>query len=303
MRRRIGARSRPPSPPDWQAGLVAAYTFSQVDVFGSRPLAGNPVAVVHGAAGLDDGQMADFARWTNLSETTFLLPPEDQGDYRLRIFTPATELPFAGHPTLGSAHAWLEAGGVPADGDRVVQECGLGLVELRRGTSDLGFKAPDLVRGGEVDDVTLERALTALGVRRDRVLRANWVDNGPGWLGLHLRGADDVLALRPDFAAMGDLQVGVIGRLDIDQSKDCGADYEVRAFCPELAVPEDPVTGSLNAGLAVWLTREGYLPGSYVARQGTAVGRDGRVRVSTDGDGAVWVAGTSRTVLSGIVDL
>ncbi len=285
-------------------GPVPHYSFSQVDVFGSRLLAGNPVAVVHDAAAIDEAQMAAFARWTNLSETTFLLPPEDpRADYRVRIFTPAVELPFAGHPTLGSAHAWLEAGGAPAADDHVVQECGLGLVTLRRETSDLGFQAPDLVRAGRVDDATLDRAVAALGVRRDRVLRANWVDNGPGWLGLHLSDADDVLGLRPDFAAMGDLQVGVIGRLDRDRSAACGADYEVRAFCPELAIPEDPVTGSLNAGLAQWLSREGHLPVSYVVRQGTAVGRDGRVRISTDDDGAVWVAGTSRALVTGTVSL
>jgi PhzF family phenazine biosynthesis protein len=283
---------------------VATYSFSQVDVFGSRPLVGNPVAVVHDARGLDDDQMAAFARWTNLSETTFLLPPEDAGaDYRLRIFTPAQELPFAGHPTLGSAHAWLEAGGVPSAADGIVQECGVGLVELRRDDEALAFRAPDLMRGGDVDEETLARAVASLRVDPARVVRSNWVDNGPGWLGIQLSSAEDVLGLRPDFAAMSGLEVGVIGELAEDQRTSVGADFEVRAFCPEFSVPEDPVTGSLNAGLALWLTRAGHLPPSYVARQGTALGRDGRVLISTDDTGGVWVGGTSRTVVSGTVNL
>jgi PhzF family phenazine biosynthesis protein len=283
---------------------VTTRSFSQVDVFGSRPLVGNPVAVVHAAAGLDEEQMAAFARWTNLSETTFLLPPEDPGaDYRLRIFTPGGELPFAGHPTLGSAHAWLEAGGEPAEAGRIVQECGVGLVELRRDDDGLAFRAPDLLRGGEVDDDTLAAAVAALGVDPVRVLRSNWVDNGPGWLGLQLSTADDVLGLQPDFAAMKGLEIGVIGELSSAQREEVGADHEVRAFCPEFSVPEDPVTGSLNAGLAMWLARAGHLPPFYVARQGTALRRDGRVQVSTDEAGGVWVGGATRTVVSGTVAL
>ena len=284
---------------------MTTYSFSQVDVFAPEPLTGNPVAVVHDATGLDDAQLAAFARWTNLSETTFLLPATDPAaDYRLRIFTPAEELPFAGHPTLGSAHAWLGAGGVPVVAGRVVQECGLGLVELRvlEGGS-LAFRAPDLLRGGEVDEPTLGRAVAALGVDRGRVVGANWVDNGPGWLGLELSSAEDVLALRPDYAAMAGLEIGVIGPLAQRDRDALGADYEVRAFCPELAVPEDPVTGSLNAGLALWLTRAGRLPPDYVARQGTVMGRDGRVVVSTDGDGDVWVGGSCHTLVEGTLTL
>lgn len=284
---------------------VTTYSFSQVDVFAPQPLTGNPVAVVHDATGLDDAQMAAFARWTNLSETTFLLPPEDPAaDYRLRIFTPADELPFAGHPTLGSAHAWLGAGGVPATAGRLVQECGVGLVELRLSEDrSLAFRAPDLLRSGEVDPATLDRAVAALGIARDRVVRSNWVDNGPGWLGLQLAGADDVLALTPDFAAMAGLEIGVIGPLDPDLRDAVAADYEVRAFCPGFAVPEDPVTGSLNAGFALWLTRAGHLPPDYVARQGTAMGRDGRVIVSTDGAGEVWVGGSCHTLVQGSLAL
>jgi PhzF family phenazine biosynthesis protein len=282
---------------------VATYTFSQVDVFGIRALAGNPVAVVHDATGLDDERMAEFARWTNLSETTFVLPPEDPAaDYRLRIFTPGEELPFAGHPTLGSAHAWLAAGGAPASADRVVQECGVGLVELRRGEDSLAFRAPDFLRTGPVDEETLGRVIGALGVEAGQLLDAWWIDNGPGWLGLELDSAATVLSLRPDFGGL-DVDTGVIGPLPADVSAEVGADVEVRAFCPGMGINEDPVTGSLNAGFAVWLTRAGRLPPSYVARQGTALGRDGRVQVSTDDAGDLWVGGASRTVVTGSVEL
>ena len=283
---------------------MTSHAFSQVDVFGHAPLSGNPVAVVHDAAGLDDDQMAAFARWTNLSETTFLLPPTVAGaDYRLRIFTPAEELPFAGHPTLGSAHAWLRAGGVPAQEGRLVQECGLGLVELRVEEGALSFRAPDFLRSGEVDEETLGRAVGALGIEPGRFVRAQWIDNGPGWLGVQVSSAAEVLGLRPDFAAMQGLQLGVIGPHSEEDRARVGADHEVRAFCPELSVPEDPVTGSLNAGFALWLTRAGHLPPDYVARQGTVLGRDGRVRVTTAPDGGIWVGGTTTTVVEGTVEL
>jgi PhzF family phenazine biosynthesis protein len=283
---------------------VPTYTFTQVDVFAARPTAGNPVAVVHDADGLSDEQMADFARWTNLSETTFLLEPSVPGaDYRVRIFTPAEELPFAGHPTLGSAHAWLRAGGRPAVAGTVVQECGLGLVEVREEEPRLAFAAPDLLRSGPVDRETLERATGALGIAPERVLRAAWVDNGPGWIGLHLATAADVLGLRPDFTAMTGLELGVVGVHAESDRAALGVDVEVRAFCPGLAVPEDPVTGSLNAGLAQWLTREGHLPAAYVARQGTVLGRDGRVAVTTDGEGRVWVGGACHALVEGTLTL
>ena len=282
---------------------MATYSFSQVDVFGRAPLTGNPVAVVHDATGLDDDQMAALARWTNLSETTFLLPPTDgAADYRLRIFTPAAELPFAGHPTLGSAHAWLAGGGAPAEQGRVVQQCGVGLVELRA-EAGLSFRAPELLRSGPVDEETLDRAVGSLGIERGRVVRASWIDNGPGWLGLQLESAAEVLDLEPDFARMRGLEIGVIGPHAEADRLELGADHEVRAFCPGLSVPEDPVTGSLNAGFAVWLIGEGHLPGRYVARQGTAMGRDGRVRVRADEVGDIWVGGSCRTVVSGTIDL
>src|SRR4051794_25249671 len=184
--------------------------------------------------------MAAFARWTNLSETTFLLPPQDPGaDYRLRIFTPGDELPFAGHPTLGSAHAWLEAGGSPASPDRVVQECGVGLVELRRDGEEVAFRAPDFLRTGPVDEETLGRVVGALGVESTQLVGAWWIDNGPGWLGLELDSAASVLSLRPDFAAL-EVDAGVIGPIDADQREATGADVEVRAFCPGLGINEDP---------------------------------------------------------------
>jgi len=271
--------------------------FSQVDVFSSEPLRGNPVAVVHDADGVSDEEMAAFARWTNLSETTFLLAPTDpRADYRLRIFTPGEELPFAGHPTLGSAHAWLEAGGVPAAGDAVVQECGAGLVTLRR-AGHLAFQAPPLRRSGPVSEEDLDAIAVALRLTRADLLDSQWIDNGPGWVGVLLRDAQTVLDLRPDWTSFGDLKIGVVGA----HAAGGPADVEVRAFCPQYGVPEDPVTGSLNAGIGQWLAGT-TLPASYVAAQGTVLQRSGRVRVSLV-DGEVWVGGDTRTTVSGTVSL
>ncbi len=270
------------------------HRFRQVDVFSPEPLCGNPVAVVHDADDLDGAQMAAFARWTNLSETTFLLrPTRPDADYRLRIFTPGAELPFAGHPTLGSAHAWLEAGGVPAADGVVVQECGAGPVRLRR-DARLAFAAPPLVRSGPVDEADLAAAAAALRIARDDVVEAAWIDNGPGWMGVLLRDADAVLALTPDFAAFGGLEIGVAGPGGV-------ADVEVRAFCPQHGIDEDPVTGSLNAGLAQWLAGR-VLPASYVAAQGTVLQRSGRVHVTT-GDGEVWIGGDTRSTVVGEASL
>ncbi|MDQ4053522.1 MAG: PhzF family phenazine biosynthesis protein [Actinomycetota bacterium] len=271
--------------------------FSQVDVFSAEPMLGNPVAVVHDADGVSDEQMAAFARWTNLSETTFLLRPTDPGsDYRLRIWTPGGELPFAGHPTLGSAHAWLEAGGVPARSDEVVQECGTGLVRVRRGER-LAFAAPPLVRSGPVSDDELATIVGALRIDAQDVVDAAWVDNGAGWVAVLVADADAVLGLRPDVGAFGGLDIGAVG--PHPAGSECA--IEVRAFAPEIGIPEDPVTGSLNAGLAMWLAGS-RLPTSYVAAQGTAIGRLGRVHVSVEDD-VVWVGGDTRTAISGQVDL
>jgi PhzF family phenazine biosynthesis protein len=272
-------------------------SFSQVDVFSAEPLRGNPVAVVHDADGVSDEQMAAFARWTNLSETTFLLAPTDPGaDYRLRIWTPGGELPFAGHPTLGSAHAWLAAGGVPVRSDEVVQECGAGLVRILRGDR-LAFAAPPLVRSGPVSDDDLATIVRALRIEAADVIDAAWVDNGADWVAVLLANADAVLALRPDFSAFDGLDIGAAGLHPA--GSECA--LEVRAFAPEVGIPEDPVTGSLNAGLGQWLAGS-RLPTSYVAAQGTAIGRHGRVFVSLEGE-VLWVGGDTRTTITGEVDL
>jgi len=274
--------------------MQQTHPFRQVDVFGSAPLTGNPVAVVHDADGLDDAQLQQLAQWTNLSETTFLLrPTTDQADYRLRIFTPSRELPFAGHPTLGSAHAWLEAGGVPR-GESIVQECGAGLVTIERGQR-LAFQAPPLLRDGPVSDDDLDQITRALRITRDDVVDSKWVDNGPGWVGVLLADARAVLALRPDLQSMGDLDIGVAG-LWPDGASD--AQVEVRAFDRST---EDPVTGSLNASLGQWLAGN-RLPDAYVAAQGTAIGRAGRVHVRREGE-TVWVGGDTRTAVHGEVAL
>lgn len=278
------------------AGRVAARPFAQVDVFTATPLLGNPVAVVLDAVGMTDEEMARFARWTNLSETTFVLPPRDPAaDYRLRIFTPGGELPFAGHPTLGSAHAWLQAGGSPARPGTVVQECGVGLVRLSRGDR-LAFAAPPLRRSGPVDDALRARVARALRLAPEDLLACAWVDNGPPWIGAVLRDGAAVLAVEPDLAAMGDLAVGVLGRWGPGHD----TDVEVRAFVPGMGVPEDPVTGSLNAGFATWLIGDGTLPPTYVAAQGTVLGRAGRVHVHREGED-VWVGGDTTTCVRGDV--
>lgn len=274
--------------------------FKTIDVFGRLPYFGNPLAVVLGGEGLSDEEMGRFARWTNLSETTFLLPPSNpEADYRVRIFNPARELPFAGHPTLGSCHAWLEAGGQPKDPGRVVQECGVGLVTLRRADDQLAFAAPNLVRSGPVDEPTLAQIAHALRVPRGEILQHNWVDNGPGWVAVMLPSADAVLGLQPDYRAMGDLKIGVVG--PYAGSSEC--QFEVRAFVPSLNVPEDPVTGSLNAGIAQWLIGAGLAPERYVASQGTVLGRAGRVYLERDGTGQVWVGGAVVTCAEGQVRL
>jgi PhzF family phenazine biosynthesis protein len=271
--------------------------FTQVDVFSDELTYGNPVAVVHDADDMSTQDMADFARWTNLSETTFLsTPTEKRADYRLRIFTPSRELPFAGHPTLGSAHAWLEAGGVAENPETVVQQCGAGLVEIRRDGTRLAFAAPPLIRGGAVAAGDLTDVVAFLGIGPELVVDAQWVDNGPGWVGLLLADAETVLALRPHHGNVGRLtDVGVIG----PHPPDSDVDFEVRAFMPQ---GEDPVTGSLNASLAEWLIRTGRAPSSYVAAQGTALGRRGRVYITQLGED-VWVGGDTVTGVTGMVQI
>jgi PhzF family phenazine biosynthesis protein len=273
-------------------------SFTQVDVFTTTPYHGNAVAVVLDGSGLSTEEMQRFAHWTNLSETTFVLPPSAAGaDYHVRIFTPVAELPFAGHPTLGTCHAWLGAGGEPRDADVIVQECGAGLVPIRRTDEGLAFAAPPLVRSGPVEETLVQEIASALQIERDAIVDAAWADNGPGWVALMLESADAVLALRPRFI---DLDVGVVGPRP-DGSAEA---FEVRAFFPKDGVLiEDPVTGSLNASLAQWLLGSGRASAPYVARQGTALGRSGRVHISRDGDGAIWVAGGTVTCIAGDVEL
>jgi len=273
--------------------------FHQLDVFSAAPLSGNPLAVVHAAQGLDDDTMAAFARWTNLSETTFLLPPSDlAADYHVRIFTPQQELPFAGHPTLGSCHAWLAEGGQPRDAGVVVQQCGVGLVRIRRSGARLAFAAPPLRRSGPLEAGLLARIVKCLGVAEADVLHHQWVDNGPGWCAVMLRGAEQVLALEPDWAGLGDVKLGVVG------AQAAGEDtlFEVRAFVPGLGVYEDPVTGSLNASLAQWLIGAGLAPAAYVAAQGTALDRAGRVYVEQLGSD-IWIGGDVTVCIEGTVTL
>jgi PhzF family phenazine biosynthesis protein len=271
--------------------------FSQVDVFSAQPFRGNPVAVVHDADGISDEEMAGFARWTNLSETTFLLTPTtEEADYRLRIFTPGQELPFAGHPTIGSAHAWLEAGGVPRTDAELVQECGAGLVRLRLGER-ISFAGPPFIRSGEVSEDDRGRIVRALRIDSSAIVDLEWIDNGPGWVGVLMKSADAVLALQPDWSAATGMDIGVVG--PYPAGSECAV--EVRAFCPGMGIAEDPVTGSLNAGVAQWLAGD-RLPASYVASQGTALGRRGRVYVEKLGD-TVWIGGDARTCISGTVGI
>ena len=278
---------------------MTARRFTQVDVFTDTPLLGNPLAVVHDAQGLTDGQMAAFARWTNLSETTFLLPPtEPAADYRVRIFTPHRELPFAGHPTLGSCHAWLAAGGLAQADDEVVQQCAVGLIRVRRSGARLAFAAPPRVRSGPLEPELLTRIVAALGLSHADVLDHQWVDNGPGWCAIRLASAEAVLALQPDWAALHGIKLGVVGA----HAAGHVAQFEVRALIGEGPGYEDPVTGSLNASLAQWLIGSGIAPDAYVAAQGSRLARASRVYLSREGD-TVWVGGSSVSCVRGELSL
>jgi PhzF family phenazine biosynthesis protein len=272
--------------------------FRQVDVFSTDPFAGNPVAVVLDGAGLTTAEMQRVAHWINLSETTFVLPADAPGaDYQVRIFTTVTELPFAGHPTLGTCHAWLEAGGKPANPDAIVQQCGFGLVQIRRLDGLLSFAAPPRLRSGPVDESLVAEIARQLGVGRADIVDAQWADNGPGWVAVLLASAEAVLALRPAFAA--GMEVGLAG--PYPAGSECA--IEVRAFFSQGDhSAEDPATGSFNASLAQWLVETGRLAVPYVASQGTVLGRRGRVHVSADESGAIWVGGGTVTRIGGTVE-
>ena len=286
--------------------------FQQVDVFTATPYLGNPLAVVLDGEGLSTEEMQRFTNWTNLSEATFVLPPTPEGhaagaDYRVRIFCPGRELPFAGHPTLGTCHAWLQAGGQPRATGRIVQECGVGLVTLRRDGEQLAFAAPPLVKSGPLAEDDVQLIARGLGVARDDIAAHAWCDNGPNWRGVMLRSAEQVLGLRPDGAVLAGLDVGVVGprgKVGVVGTSDAGGiAFEVRAFFPgNNGLAEDPVTGSLNAALAQWLIGAGLAPSRYVASQGTALGRAGRVHVQQDGP-QIWVGGHSVTCVRGEVRL
>jgi len=284
---------------------VRSRRFAQVDVFGERPLAGNPVAVVLDGDGLDDDEMQALARWTNLSETTFVLSPTDaSADYRVRIFTPDGELPFAGHPTLGTAHAWLSSSGRPTeiddtvDTDVLVQECALGPIRLRRAAGRLAFAAPP-VRSADIAPDVLASLLDAVGLDPTAVRGARILDNGPAWHTLLVASSELVLGLEPDLQALRSLpMVGVVGPHPDGHPQR----FEVRAFAPSVGAPEDPVTGSLNAAIGQWLIGEGVAPASYVAAQGTRLGRSGRVHIDADA-ADVWVGGNTTTIMEGTATL
>jgi len=277
------------------------HPFQQVDVFSTEPLRGNPVAVVVDAEGLTTEQMERLTRWTNLSEAAFLLPPRNPAaDYRVRIFTQVGELPFAGHPTLGSCHAWLRAGGQPHDSERIVQECGAGLIPLRRVDGMLAFEAPPLTRSGPVGAEDLARIARVLGIDVDDIIDSQWADNGPGWVVVMLASVEAVLALSPSGSGEH-IDIGVVGMYP--PGSECA--YEVRAIFNNDRgdIIEDPVTGSLNASVAQWLVGSGRVTPPYTASQGTAIGRAGRPRISADADGAIWVGGATTTRIEGSVDI
>ena len=295
--------------------MTTPRPFAQVDVFTATPYLGNPLAVVLDGSGLSTEDMHRFTAWTNLSECTFVLPPTPDeraagADYRVRIFCPGRELPFAGHPTLGTCHAWLAHGGQPQHPDRVVQACGAGLVSIRRtgshgGTPRLAFAAPPLRREGPLDEADVAHIARGLGVARTDIVAHAWCDNGPGWRAVMLNHAEQVQALQPDPAVLNGWEVGVVGRhaIPADAAGDTPL-LEVRAFFPgNQGLMEDPVTGSLNAALAQWLIPAGLAPAHYVAAQGHCLHRAGRVHIDRDADGTVWVGGASVTCITGTAQL
>lgn len=280
-------------------GVVSIRKYQEVDVFSSTPYLGNPLAIVHDADGLTAEEMQRFAKWTNLAETTFLLQPQDPGaDYRVRIFSATQEFPFAGHPTLGSAFAWLEAGGTPNNKGEIVQECGAGLVTVRVDGQQLAFKAPPMTRFEPIEESLVHQIAAALGMSRDHIVDTSWLVNGPEWIGVRLASADEVLALNPDPKDLGTLCIGVVGPYPSGHP----TQFEVRAFLGGDPVWEDPVTGSLNAGLARWMFDTGVAQQRYIANQGTAIGFQGQVHVSIKA-GDIWVGGQVTSCIRGELTL
>jgi len=279
--------------------MTRARRFAQVDVFSTTPYLGNPVAVVLDAEGLPDELMQRIARWTNLSETTFVFSPTQvEADYRVRIYTPEAELPFAGHPTLGTAHMWLDGGGSPGDGDCVVQECEAGLVRVRSEGGLLWFAAPPTIRTGDLDQDYLMRIVTAFGIALDQVIAHQWVDNGPGWAVIQLATAGEVLELEPDLSLIPDAMVGAIGAHPAGSAQD----YEMRTFAPHVGVAEDPACGSMNAAVAQWLVRTGSVAAPYRVAQGRRIGRAGDINIRPSAEGTVWVGGQTTTLFRGTVE-
>lgn len=281
---------------------MTAYPFQIVDVFGEGAFAGNPVAVIMTPVDLDAALMQRITRWLNLSETTFLLPPSDPAaDYRVRIFTLERELPFAGHPTLGTCHAWLSAGGAPRAGNMIVQECGAGLVRVRRDAGALAFAAPPVIRSGPVDEAKRREIAEVLCIPISDIVDAQWVDNGPGWVAVRLASAEAVLAIEPVRSHGSRIDLGVVGLYPAGSP----AAYEIRAFFsgPFGSLLEDPVCGSLNASVAQWLIGEGMAAAPYSVSQGGRVGRKGRIHVDRDADGQVWIGGGTRSLFSGSAEI
>jgi PhzF family phenazine biosynthesis protein len=274
--------------------------FAQVDVFSPTPYLGNPVAVILDGADLTDEDMAKVARWTNLSETTFVLPPTTQkADYRLRILTPGGELPFAGHPTLGSACAWLTNGGVPKSRDRIVQECAAGLVDVRHQGDRFAFAAPPLVRSGPLEEAHVLEVAAAFGIERGHVIAHQWVDTGPGWAIVELRTAAEVLALEPDLSRIPAAMIGAIGAYPAGS----GHTHEMRTFAPGVAVPEDPACGSMSAGVGRWLLTTDSARAELSISQGARLARSATITVRRDDTGQIWVGGAATVQILGNIVL
>lgn len=272
--------------------------FQMVDVFAEQALHGNPLPVVVDSDGLDGEDMLRITRWMNQSETTFLLPPSNPAaDYQVRIFTLERELPFAGHPTLGSCFVWLQQGGQAKDPGRIVQQCEGGLIPIRRRGEQLAFAAPPLVRSGPVDDDKIDEVASVLRIARNDIVDIQWADNGPGWIGVLLASADAVLGLEPATSHEARIDIGVVGPYPQGQE----FAFELRAFFTDHkhALREDPVTGSLNASIAQWLIQSQRARPPYTARQGTCLERSGRIHVSRQ-DGAVWIGGRVTSLIEGV---